>query len=119
MYTQCVVTLHPPMARGQAKWELAPQVRAVDFGVRADGVSDDTAALQRAIDAAAGAAAVQLPAGTMVVTAALRLETTAMWAPGLKLEGMGKDVTARAANCPTQGIRSWRGSPSCIEAGPP
>ena len=68
-------------------------VRAVDFGVRADGVTDDTAALQRAIDTAGGTATVQLPAGTMVVTKPLKRETTAMWAPGLKIEGMGKGVT--------------------------
>ena len=51
------------------------------------------AALQRAIDYAAGARTVQLPAGIMIVTQSLKLETTAMWAPGLKIEGMGKGVT--------------------------
>ena len=72
---------------------LGDVLHARDFGVMADGVTDDTAALQRAIDSASGTRVVLLPPGTMVVTKPLKLETTEQWAPGLKIQGAGVGVS--------------------------
>ena len=91
----------PPERHATGVVGAVGSIDAAAFGVRADGRSDDTLALQSAISAAAGAATVLLPAGTMVVTRPLMLETSSQWAPGLKLQGQGKGVTVldnRVAN---------------------
>ncbi len=63
-------------------------VNVLDFGAVGDGVSDDTAALQAAINAAAGKAPLFLPGGTYRVTAPLDARGAA-----LKMYGAGTNAT--------------------------
>ena len=63
-------------------------VNALDYGAVGDGIADDTAALQAAIDAAAGRAPLFLPAGTYKITASLDATGAA-----LKLNGAGVNAT--------------------------
>lgn len=66
-----------------------------DYGATGDGTTDDTAAIQAAIDASNGIP-VYLPAGTYVVTATLEYEPAAYtnaFGAGLKLIGDGPLVT--------------------------
>lgn len=63
------------------------------FGARGDGKSDDTAAIQAAIDAAAGAE-VRIPAGTWLITRSLVFRSPpGRHSAGLKLIGEGVHAT--------------------------
>lgn len=77
-----------------------PYVDATLYGVTADGVTDDTVALQAAITAAAGRE-VRLPPGTIVVTSQVHYITNTNFVSGLRLRGSGSGVTSidnRVAN---------------------
>lgn len=50
-----------------------PTVQVRDFGAKGDGVADDTAALQKALDG--GRRTVEIPAGTYVIHAALKMDS--------------------------------------------
>jgi Pectate lyase superfamily protein/Right handed beta helix region len=64
-------------------------VKDQPFGAKGDGWSDDTAAIQRAIVAAAGRP-ILVPSGTYVITSSLTYRTsTTSDAPGLQLSGDG------------------------------
>lgn len=67
-------------------------INALDYGVDNTGATDTSTALQAAITAAAGIP-VYLPAGTYVIGTAIKYETTAQWAPALKLFGDGAGKT--------------------------
>lgn len=72
-----------------------------NYGAVGDGVTNDTAAIQAAITAAAGSI-VLVPAGTYVVTSTLTYNTTGNVA-GLQLHGVGMEKTIfdnRVANGP-------------------
>jgi hypothetical protein len=62
---------------------------ASDFGVRCDGVKDDTVALQNALNALKSNQALQLPAGTCRISKQLSLSTKTNAA----VVGAGKDAT--------------------------
>jgi hypothetical protein len=63
------------------------------FGAQGDGKADDTAAIQAAIDAAAGAE-VRIPAGTWLITRTLQFRSPAgRHSTGLKLIGDGMGAT--------------------------
>jgi len=59
-----------------------------DFGARGDGVTDDTAAIQAAIDSVAGPVRVLLPAGTYKTTSTIYLRRN-----GVRLVGCGPAVS--------------------------
>lgn len=94
-----------------AQSRLRDTVSVKDFGAVGDGVTDDTAAIQAALTAAAGRV-VHVPAGTYVVTATLSYNTTATFgafAPGVKIVGDGIAKTFfdnRVANAPMIDIDS-------------
>jgi hypothetical protein len=80
---------------GQGRWfrihEGTLNVRM--FGAVGDGKADDTAAIQAAIDAAAGQV-VRIPAGTWRITKTLRFRSArGRHSAGLKLVGEGPNVT--------------------------
>ena len=70
-------------------------VSVKDFGAVGDGVTDDTAAIQAAIDAAAGRP-VYVPAGTYVITSTIDMESAATstfnQGPQLIGDGIGKTI---------------------------
>lgn len=84
-------------------------VDARDFGVTADGVTDDTTALQNAIDAAAsgGFSRVVLPEGTIIVSSTIEITTSNIF-----IEGQGGSWTANtgAALDRAKTILSWGGA---------
>src|SRR5262249_15664691 len=67
-------------------------VKDQPFGAKGDGLSDDTAPIQRAIIAAAGRP-ILVPAGIYVITSSLTQRTTTTDAPGLHLSGAGMGRT--------------------------
>ncbi|WP_164938662.1 glycosyl hydrolase family 28-related protein [Bradyrhizobium guangdongense] len=93
-----------PFATLQAQMGIAsqPEFYATAYGVKCDGVTDDSAAAQSAITAAAGAPVV-FPSGTCVITATLNYTTSAssFFAQGLQIRGQGREKTifdSRIAN---------------------
>jgi hypothetical protein len=82
------------------------------FGARGDGRSDDTAAIQAAIDAAAGAE-LRIPAGHWLVNRTLRFRTPPdRHSPGLKIAGDGMNATVidcRVTDGPALSIEQGRG----------
>ena len=81
-------------------------VNALDYGVDNTGATDTSTALQAAINAAAGIP-VYLPAGTYRLDSGVSYNTTAQWAPALKLFGDGAGKTI---------INNRVSSGSCITA---
>jgi len=75
--------------------KLQETVSVKDFGAVGDGVTDDTAAIQAAIDAAAGRP-VYVPAGTYVITSTIDMESAATstfnQGPQLIGDGIGKTI---------------------------
>lgn len=67
----------------------SPVIEVRDHGARGDGVTDDTAAIQRAIDAAAAAAprTVHLPAGVYLISSQL------VYRSGVTIDGDGAGAT--------------------------
>ena len=91
--------------------KLRDVVSVKDFGAVGDGVTDDTAAIQAAINAAAGRV-VHFPSGTYVVTSTLSYKTATtqgIFSPGIRLVGDGMLKTIfdnRVANAPMIDIDS-------------
>lgn len=71
--------------------KLRETVSVKDFGAVGDGVTDDTAAIQAAIDSLAGT--VEIPSGAYITTA-----TIVMGNVGQKLQGAGRGSTTISAN---------------------
>jgi hypothetical protein len=93
---------------GATQRNLVDKVREVvsvkDFGAVGDGVADDAAAIQAAVDASAGRP-VYLPTGTYRINSTINYVTTSssVFTPGLKLFGDGSDKTiidTRVSNGP-------------------
>lgn len=79
-------------------------VSAVAFGAKGDGVADDTAAIQKALDSLTGGGVVNLPAGSYRLSAALKV-------PGgvtLLGEGARWENTATRLIVPTNGFSAVR-----------
>jgi hypothetical protein len=91
--------------------KLRDSVSVKDFGAVGDGIADDTAAIQAAINAAAGRT-VFIPAGTYKITDTLSYnvsKTFGAFSPGIKLMGDGMVKTFlnhQAANKPLIDIDS-------------
>jgi len=76
-----VLALAVPPARGQQANTMPGTWNVMDFGARADGKSDDTAAIQAALDAAAATGGtVNLPPAQYLVAGSLRVPTGVMLA---------------------------------------
>jgi len=73
---------------------ISGTVDAKAFGVKADGVTDDTAALQAAIDAAAGGT-LFLPAGDIAVTAPVVYDCATQGPIRVVGHGVGTDIRIR------------------------
>ena len=81
-------------------------VNVLDFGAVGNGVADDTAAIQAAIDAveAAGGGQVKLPTGTykitfsLTITGAVPVWITGTWASVLSNKGVGNTITVGNAS---------------------
>ena len=79
-------------------------INAADFGVTADGVTNDTAAMNLALAAAAGKTLV-LPPGVIVINAALNAITT----NGTFIEGQGVDATTIYTSSLTTNVITFSG----------
>lgn len=93
-----------------------PYVDATLFGVVADGVTDDSAALQAAVTAAAGKM-VQLPAGTIVLKSQVSRTTSTLFTPGLFMNGMGRGITIIDNQVAGVGCLKSSGNPSLFQLG--
>lgn len=58
---------------GDVTWQAVDVINVRDYGATGDGTTDDTAALQAAIDAAAATCRCHIPAGTYKISATLRI----------------------------------------------
>ncbi len=78
------------------------EVNAKAYGAIGDGVADDRASIQAAINAAGGRGIVYLPKGTYYLNSGTNL-TLPMGAEGLTIRGagIGATVIKLSANCPT------------------
>lgn len=79
-----------------------------DFGAVGDGVTDDTEAIQDAVDAAAGVQAVFFPGGTYKVTSAITLPI------GSKIIGAGRSTTVISIG--SNVIRAFQATPTADDA---
>ncbi len=93
-----------------------PYVDATLYGVVADGVTDDTTALQAAVNAAAGKM-VQLPAGTIVLKNQVVRNTSVLFTPGLYLNGMGRGITIIDNQFGSAGCFRSSGNPNLFQRG--
>jgi hypothetical protein len=89
-----IVTYDPPFTGGvitNVEDKLAQYISVKDFGAVGDGVTDDTAEIQAAINAviAAGGGTLSIPAGTYKTTAALTVSD----ASKINIQGAGKYIT--------------------------
>ena len=78
--------------------KLAQYVSVKDFGAVGDGVANDTAAIQAAVDAATNEGTIYLPAGTYLVDGIVFPYDTF----GVKFIGAGMDSTTLLMNDPTE-----------------
>ena len=93
--------------------KLRESVSVADFGAAGDGTTDDTAAIQAAINAKASSGGVILfPAGTYKITASLTwYSTVSANKPGISFVGDGRDSTilkSYIANGPVFDIRGTK-----------
>lgn len=93
--------------------KLRDAVSVKDFGAVGDGVTDDTAAIQAAIDAkASSGGAINFPAGTYKITSSLTwYNTVSADKPGIAFVGEGRDSTvfkSYIANGPVLDIRGTK-----------
>jgi len=72
-------------------------VSVMSFGAKGDGATDDTEAIQAAVDAAAGVGTVLFPAGTFLITARVTLPAESV------LVGVGAEIVQQTAG--TAGLR--------------
>ena len=74
-------------------------VRHPDFGAVGDGVTDDTTAIQAAIDSLTSGGTILLPQGTYLISSALTVSVSA-----LTIIGVGIDATTIKTNSTTEDI---------------
>jgi hypothetical protein len=102
-----IVAYDPPFTGGVAtnvEAKLAQYVSVKDFGAVGDGVADDTAAIQDAIDAFPNGVTVYFPRGTYRVTAQIVVNTKiALLGDGIASEN-GTGSTFRGASCILRGF---------------
>jgi len=72
--------------------KLSEVISVLDFGADSTGLTDSSTAIQNAVNYAAGAP-VYFPTGTYVIGTSVRWETTAQFAPAIKLYGDGSGKT--------------------------
>lgn len=78
-----------------------------DYGAKADGVTDDTAAIQRAIDACPTGGTVSFPAGTYAINSTVYLRS------GITITGAGTNQTVLVMPRKSAAtvMRTWNGNP--------
>jgi hypothetical protein len=89
------VVYDPPFFGGvqtNAEAKLAQTVSVKDFGAVGDGVTDDTAAIQDAVDAVASGGVVTFPEGTYLIASAISVEHAA------RIDVSGATLTNSASN---------------------
>lgn len=93
-----IVTYDPPFTGGvptNVEAKLSQYVSVKDFGAVGDGVADDTAAIQAALDAAPEGSAVYFPNGTYIISSALIVDKAITLygdGPGKWIDSLGGSI---------------------------
>jgi|GEM_PF-937768 len=85
-------------------------IQATSYGVKCDGVSDDSAALQNALYALSDSVALQLPAGKCLYSSGLRVQSKT----NVAVFGAGKDQTILVATDPLKSAVVVYGSTNVV-----
>lgn len=93
--------------------ESAKSASAMDFGAKGDGVADDTAAIQKALDSVGSDGVVHLPAGSYRLSACLQMpERTTLIGDAVRWEGCATKLVI-----PDKGYAAVRLSHACSVKG--
>jgi hypothetical protein len=109
-----IVSYEPPFTGGVAtnvEDKLAQYVSVKDFGAVGDGVADDTAEIQAAIDAAPEGGAIYFPNGTYAISAALIVDKAITLygdGPGKWYDSLGGSIIKQTDN--TENVFTLRAS---------